>query len=543
MTGHFTIIDWVVLAAYFIGTMSIGFYFYRKTRSTEGFTAGGRSLPGWACGLSILATYLSSISFLALPGGAYADNWNPFVFSLSLPITTIIALLVFMPYYRRTGEVSAYALLERRFGPWARVYGSFFYLLTQLARIGTVMYLMALPLSVLMGWSMNTIILITGISVTVYAFVGGIVAVIWADALQAIVLMAGAIVCALVILFSMPAGPSQLFEVGTEYNKFSLGSFSSDLTQNTFWVVLIYGIVINLQNFGIDQSFVQRYIASSSKKEAVKSVWIGGLVYVPISAVFFFIGTGLFVYYQTQPELMEGLYESVAVQRLAGQGITVDSPDFQQHLMETTQQLDEEGIGDEVFPHFLGSALPTGITGLLIAAIFAAAMSTISTSLNSSATLIMNDWYKRYIKPEASEKSCMMVLYMATIAWGVLGTVVALLLIGTTGALDAWWTLSGIFGGGILGLFLLGLVSKRANSPVAAVSVILGLIIICWMSLSPMLEGTSWAWLASPFHRYLIPVFGTAVIMVAGFMLSRFRQIQKVVTVSDMVKTERAEAK
>ena len=195
MQNHFTGVDWAVLAAYFVGTMSIGVYFYSRSRSTEGFTAAGRSLPGWVCGLSIFATYLSSISFLALPGKAFVGNWNAFVFSLSLPIATWIAVRWFMPFYRRSGEVSAYAHLERRFGSWARVYASLFYLLTQIARMGAVMYLMALALSVPLNWDIRTIIVVTGVSVTVYTFVGGIVAVIWADALQALVLMVGAVVC------------------------------------------------------------------------------------------------------------------------------------------------------------------------------------------------------------------------------------------------------------------------------------------------------------------------------------------------------------
>ncbi len=152
MQSYFSVIDWGVLGVYFVGTMSIGFYFYRRSRSTEGFTAAGRSLPGWVCGLSIFATYLSSISFLALPGKAYATNWNPFVFSLSLPIATWVAVRYFMPYYRASGEVSAYAHLEKRFGPWARGYVSLFYLLTQLARMGVVMYLIALSLYVLLDW-------------------------------------------------------------------------------------------------------------------------------------------------------------------------------------------------------------------------------------------------------------------------------------------------------------------------------------------------------------------------------------------------------
>ena len=527
MQKHFSGIDWVVLVIYFLGTMSIGFYFYRKSRSREGFTTAGRALPGWVCGLSIFATYLSSISFLALPGKSYATNWNPFVFSLSLPVATWIAVRFFLPYYRKTGEVSAYAHLEHRFGAWARMYASFFYILTQLARIGVVMYLMALPLSILLGCDIRIIIVITGISVTVYSFVGGIVAVIWTDALQAIILMIGAAVCALLILFNMPQGPQQVFQVAAENHKFSLGSFGSSFTESTFWVVLIYGIIINLQNFGIDQSYIQRYISSKNDTEARKSVWLGGLLYLPVSAIFFFIGTGLFAFYQAHPKDLSHIRQQVAEQQLLQEKIDSNHEDYSSQVHERASSITDTEIGDRVFPYFIGSMLPVGIRGLLVAAIFAAAMSTISTSLNSSATLIASDWYQRYMNPNASEKKFMSALYTATILWGVLGTGLSLLLINVTSALDAWWILSGILGGGMLGLFLLGLISRKANNPIAATAVILGLLLIAWMTMSPRMK--SWPdSLQSHFHAFLIPVFGTLTILITGLLLQFiFRPKQK----------------
>ncbi len=520
MPNHFTGIDWLVLIVYFLGTMGIGFYFYRKSRSMEGFTAAGRSLPGWVCGLSIFATYLSSISFLGLPGKSFAENWNPFVFSLSLPIATWIAVRYFLPYYRRSGEISAYALLENRFGSWARMYASFFYILTQLARMGVVMYLMALPLSILLEKDIRLIIVITGISVTLYTFVGGIVAVIWADALQAIVLMVGAAVCSVLMLLRMPEGPGQLFEIATANDKFSLGSFAPTLTDATFWVVLVYGIIINLQNFGIDQSYIQRYIASKSDKEAQKSIWLGGLLYVPVSAVFFFLGTQLFAYYQVHPTDMQEIQQSVSQQMIMQEGISPDDPGFDALVDDKAGTLSAADIGDKVFPHFIGKHLPIGITGLLIAAIFAAAMSTVSTSLNSSVTLLIKDWYQRFINRDATEAQYMRVLYIITIFWGLMGTGMALLLVNITSALDAWWTLSGIFGGGMLGLFLLGIISRRAGNPVAVTAVILGLGIIAWMTLSPLLK-TLPVGLQSHFHAFLIPVFGTLTILLTGLLLSR----------------------
>ncbi len=521
METHFSNIDWIVLAIYFVATMGIGFYFYRKTRSTEGFTAGDRSLPGWACGLSIFATYLSSISFLALPGKAYATNWNPFVFSLSLPVATWVAVRYFLPYYRRTAEVSAYAHLEHRFGPWARMYASVFYLLTQLARMGAVMYLMALPMSVLLGWDIRIIILITGISVTIYAFVGGIVAVIWADAMQSIVLMTGAGVCAVVMLLGMPEGPGQILSIASANNKFSLGSFGLSVAEPTFWVVLIYGVTMNLQNFGIDQSFVQRYITSRSDREARKSVWLGGLLYVPVSAIFFFIGTSLFAYYEVHPAALEEVRTAVAVQKLQSQGFDESDQTYQSKLATERDKLSPADIGDKVFPHFIGAKLPVGVTGLLIAAIFAAAMSTVSTSLNSSATLLMRDYYQRYVNRSASERQSMGMLYGATVVWGILGTGVALLLVSVTSALDAWWTMSGVFGGGMLGLFLLGMISRKAANPAAVTGVCLGVAVIGWMTLSKYFVGR-WAVLRSPFHAFLVPVMGTLTILLAGLLISRF---------------------
>lgn len=554
MPNHFTGLDWIVLTVYFILTMGIGFWFWRKSRSSEGFTAAGRSLPGWVCGLSIFATYLSSISYLALPGRSFAGNWNPFVFSLAIPIATIIAVKWFVPYYRRSTEVSAYALLEKRFGVWARLYVSVFYLLTQIARMGVVMYLMALPMQVIFGWDIYTVILFTGISVTIYSLVGGITAVIWADAIQAIVLMLGALVCLAIMMVGMPEGPMQVFEIGAEHDKFSLGSYDFfDVSNPTFWVVLIYGLFINLQNFGIDQSFVQRYIASKSEREARKSLWLGGMLYVPMSAVFFLIGTSLFAYYQVHPEGLPEVKQVVAQQQLIQEGISprlVDgpaeaagsgpatesvatfSPEYQQQLDDIAQGLTDADIGDRVFPHFIAKQLPPGMTGLLIAAIFAAAMSTVSTSLNSSATLVMSDYYERFFNRTPTNAQRMRVLYGATLVWGVMGTAMALVLVSLTdSALDMWWKLASIFSGGMLSLFLLGMISRRAGNPAAVTGVIVGGLVIVWMvfSQTPTWPG-EWEAMRSPFHSFMVIVIGTLSILLVGLLVSRFTKPRRPTT-------------
>ena len=355
----FTAVDWFVLVAYFAAILGIGAYFWRRNNSADDFTAGGRSLPGWLCGMSIFATYLSSISYLALPGKAFTDNWNAFAFSLALPPAAWIAVRYFLPMYRASGEVSAYSLLERRFGLWARLFASSFYLLFQVARIGVVMYLMALPMAILFGWDMRTLIVVTGVIVTAYSFVGGITAVIWADAIQAFVLLAGALLALVILLIGMPDGPGQVFEVASAEGKFQMGSTSLfEFSTPTLWIVLAYGLFENLKNFGVDQSYVQRYIASSSDREAAKSIWLGAFLYVPVSALFLFIGTALYGYYQSHPEDMSAVRQIVAEQRLMQAGVSVDAPEYSAELKQASAALTEDELGDRVFPHSKYAGIP-----------------------------------------------------------------------------------------------------------------------------------------------------------------------------------------
>ncbi len=491
------LLDLVVFLVLTLGNVIFGASFYFKNKTSDQFTSGGGKLPAWIVGMSIFATFVSSISFLALPGKAYMSNWNAFVFSLSIPVASVLAVKFFVPLYRGLGNISAYNYLEIRFGTWARIYASTCYILTQLMRTGAILLLLALPINALFGWNINTIIIVTGIAVTAYSMLGGIQAVIWTDAIQGIILIVGAVVSALVLTFSMPEGPGQVFEIAIANNKFSLGSFGTSLSESTFWVVLIYGLFINLQNFGIDQNYVQRYMTTSSEKEAKSSALFGSLLYIPVSLVFFYIGTALFSYYTAQPDLL---------------------PD----------ELKVAGSGDKVFPYFIVNGLPTGLTGLLIAAIFAAGMSTVATSINSTATIVLSDYYKRYFNVTAGEKSSMKILYLSSLIFGALGISIALALVGVESVLDAWWGLASIFSGGMLGLFLLGYLSKRVRNIDAAIGVIAGALLIIWMSLSPIYftEGNLLAF-RSPFHNNLTIVFGTITISLVGFLLAKLFSTKK----------------
>ena len=516
-------VDVVVLLIYLAGVVGLGCWFVRRSRSTEGFMVAGRSLPGWAVGLSIFGTYLSSNTFIGLTGKTFGTNWNPFVFSLSLPIAAVIAVRYFVPFYRRSGEISAYSHLEKRFGPWARTYAVICYLLTQVARMGSIMFGVALALNPLLGWDLATIIVVTGVVVTLYTLLGGIEAVIWTDVVQSIVLTGGALLVLVMLLLGMPGGPGQLVSIAAEQQKFSLGSFGSSVAESTFWVVLVYGLFINLNNFGIDQSFVQRYHTARSDREAARSVWLGALLYVPISLVFVVIGTFLFAYYHApEPAHREMLNEvklQVAAAKLKKERPQLSPTEYRARLVVTAAELKPDKIGDKVLPHFIAHKLPRGVAGLLIAAIFAAAMSSIDTSLNSSATVILSDIYRRYFRPDASERESMRVLHLATLAWGALGTGVALAMIGVESVLDTWWKLSGVFAGGMLGLFLLGLISRRAKNPAAATGVLIGILVILWMTFSPALPDRL-ADLRSPLHSFMIIIVGTLSILLVGLLIS-----------------------
>jgi len=522
MDSQLRTIDLIVLLAYMGGVFGLGCWFARKSGTTQEFMAAGRSLPGWAVGLSIFGTYVSSIGFLGNTGKAYGGTWNSWVFGLSLPIAALIAVRYFVPLYRSSDAISAYSHLERRFGPWARMYALVLYLLSQLARIGSILYLVSLALAPLTGWEMTTIVLVTGALVTIYTLLGGIEAVIWTDVVQSIVLVGGALLCVIVMLIEMPGGPDQLFQIAAENDKFSLGGFSVapetfTAPDPTFWMVLVYALFINLKNFGIDQSFVQRYVTAKSDRDAKQSVWLGTLLFPVVSALFFFMGTGLFSLYQATPELRDEVRRQAATDQLADEGIAVTEAAISQRALT----LDDSQFADKVLPHFIVRKLPIGIAGLLIAAVFAAAMSSVDTSLNSSATLVLCDVYERYINPETTERQSMLVLYGATLVFGVAGTsvAVALALANIESALDVWWILEGIFTGGMLGLFLLGLLSRRAGNPQAIFAAVAGLLIIAWMALSQQdFWPESWSGFANPLHSFMTIVIGTTSIVLIGML-------------------------
>jgi SSS family solute:Na+ symporter len=479
MTGRLAAIDIAILAAYCLLVVGLGIYYTRKCRTAEQFMVAGRSIPAWAAGLAIMSTYTSSISYIATPGKAYDSNWHPLIFALAIFPVAWVACHYAVPYYRRLRLLSVYEFLEDRIGPWGRVYAAVSFLLYIVGRTAVILYLIGLLLSQFLDWPIATIIVIIGLVTILYTLLGGMEAVIWTDVVQSIVMIGGLLFCVVNLSWRICTGPAPLIQAAVEAHKFSLGSWDLSLSSRTIWVMILYGVTENLRNLLADQNFVQKYSSVPTERQAQRSIWIGMLIYIPMTAVFLYIGTALFAFFSAAG---------------ATPGISK---------------------GDEAFPYFIATQLPPGLKGLILAAIAAAAMSTVDSALNCSATVLLVDFYKRYVNPHATDRTCLLCLRITTVLWGLLGTAFALLMIRAHSALDVWWQISGIFGGGILGLFLLSLLRVRITLRQGLVCVALSVAVISWGSFARNLP-PAWEWASASFDPIITGAVGTAALMAAA---------------------------
>lgn len=492
------VIDLGIIVVYLAAMIGIGVYFSKRNSSSEQFTTASGQIPGWALGLSFYATFLSAITFLGDPGKSFGSNWNPFAFSLSIPFAAWVSTKYFVPFYRNNGEISAYTHLEKRFGSWARTYAMVCFIMTQLARMGTIFYGIALTINALTGIDMRLIIIVSGLCIIFYTVLGGMEAVIWTEVIQAILKTCGALMIIGIILYQ--TGISKVIEIGIRDDKFSLGSFQPDFSISSVWVVLLYGFFINLTNFGIDQNYIQRYHTAQDAKAASKSIWLCVMYFVPVSFLFFFIGTALYTFYMENPALILELKQQVATEK----NIALDS-------------LKPSDYGDRVLPFFMKTQIPKGFLGLLMAALLSAAMSTMSSGMNSSATVFLKDIYLRYIQKDLAAEKQLKVLHIATIVMGLLGITFGISMIGVKSLLDVWWKLSGIFAGGMLGIFLMGFLAKNVENLAAKIAALFGVAIIAWISFKDSLPKN----LQSPFDSKMTVVIGTISIVLIGLLVQK----------------------
>lgn len=475
--------DIAILVLYGLVLVGMGVYFFRKTKTSEEFMVAGRGIPAWAAGIAVMSAYTSSISYIAVPGQAFDSNWHPLIFAIvAIPVAWFVTKFV-IPLYRKNNIISVYGYLEKKIGEWARVYASFSFLLFMIGRTAVILYLSSLLLTPFVNIDIRMLILIIGVITIIYTLMGGMEAVIWTDVMQSVIMIGGVLFVGYLLTTEIFSKPEYLIQHVFDANKFSLGNTSFSLNSRTIWVMIIFGVTENIRNLMADQNYTQKYASTSSEKKAKRSVWIAMLIYLPLTAIFLYIGSALFAFY-------------------SGSGHTLDPSILK---------------GDQVFPYFIATELPVGMKGLMIAAILAASMSTIDSALNCSATVLYEDYYRKYFSLSSSEKGSINFLRLATIIWGVLGISFALLMINAKSALDIWWQISGIFGGGILGLFLLAIFNANINRIQGILSVIFSLLIIIWGTFSRNLS-PNYSWLECTMDPIIVGAAGTAGLILLALL-------------------------
>lgn len=443
--------DIIVIILYFAALLCIGVFFSKRQKNANDYFKGGERIPWWAAGLSLFGTALSAITFMAIPAKAFSTDWSYMLFNVGIVLVAPVIMFIFIPFFRKLDITTAYQYLEIRFNSLIRVICSLAFIIFQVGRMGVVLFLPAIAINIVTGFNIFLCIALMGVFSILYTRMGGIEAVVWTDALQVVILLGGAIFAIFHIVAQIPGGWSETMTIAIDCSKLNLGDCSFDFTNPTVWTVLIATCFTNLTMYGTDQSMVQRYLTTSSKKSAQKSVLTNALLTIPATIIFFFIGTVLFVFYKTYPTELSPAMENV----------------------------------DAVFPYYIYTKLPKGLIGLLISGIFAAAMSTLSGSMNSAATAFEVD-----IRPKLFPKSVMATgaddkrwelkrAKRTTMIIGVLSLLFAFLM--ATWDINSLWdefnTILGLILGSMGGLFFLGMVTKRANAKGALIGMVVSIIV------------------------------------------------------------------
>ena len=492
-------IDYLIVFLSVASAIGVGVYFARRQKDTSTYFAAGGKIPAWAVGMSIFATLISSVTFLAYPGAAYGSNWILLVQGLMVPLVLLALIGIIVPLFRKVVRLSTYEYFERRFGVFARMYSSFAFTLGHFSKAGTVFFLVSMALSTFLDFNIYAIVIILGVTIIVLTLLGGMEAIVWMDVAQGGLLIGGGLICVALLLFLPEGGPAEVMRIAGEYDKIDFGPYDWDLTQLTFLVMVLNGIFYALQKYGTDQTIVQRYLTAKNDKDAKKAAYIGVLMSVPIWAMFMFIGTCLFAYYHTSgaPSLPEGIK------------------------------------ADEVFPYFISHELPVGIRGLIIAALAAAAISSLDTDLNCLSAIAVQDYYLRF-KKNATDRQQLRFGRIMVVLSGIGAVGVALIYVswGGEGVLGALFSLYAIFSAGIVGIFLLGLLSRRANTQGLYVGIAAAVLFTAYAVLTStkvdihgtgvkeiLLDLGDWNF---SHHNYMLGVYSHLIVLVVGYLASFF---------------------
>lgn len=424
-------LDITVIVLYFLSLAWIGWYFSKNQKSTGDYFKGGGRIPWFIVGLSIFGTSLSAITFMAIPAKAFATDWSYLLFNAGIVLVVPLIVGVFIPFFRRLNVTTAYEYLELRFNATIRVVCSVAFIVFQIGRMAVVLLLPSIALNIVTGIDIFLCIGLMGVLSLLYTLMGGIEAVVWTEAVQVVVLLGAAVAVVCSVAFRLPEGFQTILTAAGDAGKFSLGQTFFDLRQPTIWTVLIATVFTNITTYGTDQTIVQRYLTTDSEKAARKGVYTNAALTVPASLLFFFLGTALWAFYKYHPQELS---------------------------MSITDS-------DAILPWYMSTTLPRGVLGLVIAGLFAAAMSTLSSSMNSAATAFVTDIYRK-VQAGRDERRLLAVARWATFVLGMAGILFAVVMASwdIKSLWDEFSKFLGILLGGLGGLFLLGLTTRRANA-------------------------------------------------------------------------------
>jgi len=481
--------DVLIIGGYLIALVAVGIGVAGRQKTTDSYFVAGRSVPGWAAGLSLLATIITSVSFIAYPGAAYAGNWTLLVPGILFVLVIASIGPVVVPFFRHVVSMSAYEYFGKRFGPWARMYSSFAFAAGHFAKMGFVFYLLALSVASFTGWPISLLIVGLGAIAMFYTFIGGLKAVIWTDVVQGFMLWLGIGVTIVLLLFSSRSHPGAMLHLIAVNHKTSLGSMHFDLAKPTFWTLAIYGLFFYIQKYTADQTVVQRYLAAKSDRQALGGIAMGAWLCLPVWTSFMFIGSLLWAFYKLG-------YGTLPA--------TITRP-------------------DQVFPFYMVTQMPAGVGGLFLAALFGAAMSMLASDLNCLGLILTEDFYS-YFLPKHSDEQRLRFGRMSIVLCGALAIGVALRLSSTRGtALSLYYTATAIVAGGLAGLFLLAFLSRRAGRTAAWSGIIANLVFTAYATLTidggKIVNLGAWNY---PWDPYTIGAVGNVLLLLVGLLATVF---------------------
>lgn len=455
-----TLIDGVVMVLYILGIVFIGSLFARRQKTASDFFLANRRFKWFPIALSVIASDLSAISYLGAPAMSFQHDLRYALSILIFPVAVLTAVYTVVQVFYRLRVYTVYEYLENRFHVCIRLLAALLFLLTRGGWLASVIYTPALALSVVSGVNLTFCILATGLLTTFYTTLGGIEAVIWCDVIHFCVLSFGIVVALGFILYDFGGNVTAIWAIASAQGRTQMVSLDWHWSAEfTVWGIIAMSLVNNVSSYGVDQVIVQRYLTAKSMKDVIKSAVGQSFLVIPVTLALYLVGTGLFAYYQQHPEMMQAL-------------LALDPG----HPVQATNR---------VFPHFITYGLPVGISGLVIAGIVAATMGSFSSGLNSVTTVVVMDFYKRFFdRPEKSDAHYLRAGRVGTIGLGLVATGAAFF-VGHLGTiLEMTGKISSFLVGPVVAMFLLGVLSKRANTPGVFVGSLLGLGAVAWLSTS-----------------------------------------------------------